>query len=43
MTKEKLVEILKKILKTDADLNFLLQIKQAELEFLIACVRDRIQ
>ena len=43
MTKDKLIEILKKLLKTDADLSFLLQLKQAELELLIACVRDRVQ
>jgi len=43
MTKDKLIEILKKLLKTDAELGFLSQLKQAELELLIACVRDRVQ
>jgi len=43
MTKEKLIEILRGLLKTDVDLNFLLQLKKAELETLVACIRDRIE
>lgn len=43
MTKEKLIEILRGLLKTDADLNFLLQLKKDELETLVACVRDRVE
>ena len=43
MTKEKLIEILRGLLKTDADLNFLLQLKKAELETLVACIRDRVE
>lgn len=42
MTKEKLVEKIKEILKTDNELNFLLTLKQNEIEILIACIRDRI-
>ncbi len=30
------------ILKTDHDLSFLLQLKQTEIETLIACIRDRV-
>ena len=43
MNKEKLIKILKGILKTDMDLNFLLQLEESELEVLIACVRDRVE
>jgi hypothetical protein len=43
MTKEKLIEILRGLLKTDADLSFLLQLKKAEIETLVACVRHRVE
>ncbi len=42
MTKEKLVEKIKELLKTDGDLNFLLILKNEELERLVACIRDRV-
>jgi len=42
MTKEKLVEKIKEILKTDNNLDFLLELKKEELERLIACTRDRV-
>ena len=42
MTKEKLIEKIKEILKTDSDLSFLLQLKQSDVETLIACIRDRV-
>ena len=42
MTKEKLVEKIKELLKTDIDLDFLLILKEEELERLVACIRDRI-
>lgn len=42
MTKDELIEIIKGILKTDIDLNFLLQLKEKELETLIECIRGRI-
>ncbi len=42
MTKEKLVEKIKELLKTDIDLNFLLILKKEELEKLVACIRDRV-
>ena len=42
MTKEKLVEKIRKLLKTDGDLNFLLILKKEELERLVACIRDRV-
>ncbi|MBU0736079.1 MAG: hypothetical protein KJ823_03325 [Proteobacteria bacterium] len=42
MTKEELVGKITEILKTDNDLSFLLQLKEKELETLIACIRDRV-
>jgi hypothetical protein len=42
MTKEKLVEKIRELLKTDGDLSFLLVLKKEELERLVACIRDRI-
>jgi len=42
MTKEKLVDKLKELLKTDMDLHFLLDLKKEEIETLVACIRDRI-
>jgi hypothetical protein len=42
MTKEKLIEIMQGILGTDVDLSFLLQLKERELETLIACIRERV-
>ena len=43
MNKEKLVEIIQGVLKTDVDLAFLLQLRKTELETLIACIRDRVE
>jgi hypothetical protein len=43
MTKEELVDLLRKILKTDASLDFLFKLEPEELETLIACIRDRIE
>ena len=37
MTKDKLVEKIKELLKTDNDLDFLLELKKEELERLVAC------
>lgn len=42
MEKQKLIEILQGILRTDVDLNFLIQLKVKEIETLVACVRERI-
>jgi hypothetical protein len=42
MKKEKLVEKISTILKTDVDLSYLSVLKQEELEKLIACIRYRI-
>jgi len=43
ITKEKLVEIIKGLLGTDADLNFLLKLDEDEFENLVACIRDRVE
>lgn len=43
MEKKKLIEILKKMLKTERSLDFLSQIKKEELETLIALIRDRVE
>ena len=43
MTKEKLIETIKRILDTDVDLDFLSKLNQTELETLIACIRDRVE
>ena len=42
MTKDKLVEKIKDLLKTDIDLDFLLILEEEELERLVACIRDRV-
>lgn len=42
MTKQKLIEILQKLLKTDTDLNFLVQLLDEDLETLVACVRSSL-
>lgn len=43
MTKEELIDLLGKILNTKADLDFLSDLGQRDLETLIACIRDRIE
>jgi len=43
MTKEKLIEIIKGLLETDADLNFLVKLDEDELETLVAFTRDRVK
>ncbi len=42
VTNEKLVEIIKGLLAADSDLDFLLRLEKAELETLVACIRDRV-
>ena len=42
MTREKLIEIIQGILETDVDLRFLLQLKEREIEMLVACIRERV-
>ncbi len=42
MTKDKLVAKINDLLKTDADLTFLLSLKKEEIERLVASIRDRL-
>ena len=42
MAKEKLIEIIIKLLNTDSDLSFLSQLQNADLETLIACIRGQV-
>ena len=43
MTKDKLIEIIQGLLKTEVDLSFLLQLNESDLETLVACIRDRVE
>lgn len=43
MTKEELIEILKLVLKTESDLEFLLKLDETELETLVAVIRYRVE
>jgi len=43
MGKTELLEIIKKLLKTDADLDFLLNLPESDLETLIVCIRERFE
>jgi hypothetical protein len=42
MTKEKLIETIQRLLKTDADLNFLLALDEEDIETLLACIRGEV-
>ncbi len=39
MTKDEIIKTIQRILKTDVDLRFLLQLKKVDLETLLACIR----
>ena len=43
MKKGALIEILKKMLRTKANLDFLLKLEHKELEMLLAIMRDRLE
>ncbi len=42
MNKQELIEILKKLLDTDTELDFLCRLEEDELQKLVACVRSRV-
>ncbi len=42
MGKIGLMEIIRKLLKTEADLEFLSQLSESELKTLIVCIRERV-
>jgi hypothetical protein len=41
MNNTELLEIIKKLLKTNVDLDFLLDVPENDLETLVVCIRDR--
>jgi hypothetical protein len=43
MTKEEMITVLQRVLKTDADLKFLMKLEINELEILVASIRDRVE
>jgi hypothetical protein len=42
LPKETLLQMIKKLLRSDLDLTFLLKLEQREIEQLIAAIRERI-
>jgi len=42
MSQEELIKLIKRILKKDANLDFLLKLNRSELEVLVALIRDRV-
>jgi len=42
MEKPELLKIINKLLNTEADLSFLLDLPEEYLETLVACIRDRV-
>jgi len=42
MTNEELVKKIEGLLNTDADLDFLMALKEKDLEKLVACIRGRV-
>jgi hypothetical protein len=42
MTQNELIKLMKRILATDIDLEFLAKLEPGELELLVACVRHRL-
>ena len=43
MTQKQLIGIVKKLLETDADLDFLSKLSKSELETLVSAVRSRVE
>ena len=43
MEKGGLIQLVRRILKSDTDLNFLLKLEARELETLVACIRVRLE
>jgi hypothetical protein len=41
MKKTELLEIIKKLLKTETDMDFLLNLPENDLETLVVCIRER--
>ena len=43
MTQEQLIVIIKRLLETDTELDFLFKLSKSELETLVAAVRNRVE
>ena len=43
MTKEQLIGIIKKLLETDSDMDFLSKLSKSELETLVSVVRNKVE
>lgn len=43
MTKEEMITVLQRVLKTDVDLEFLMKLDANELEILVASIRNRVE
>jgi len=43
MEKGRLVQLVRRILESDTDMNFLLKLEPRELETLVACIRGRLE
>ena len=43
MGKTELLEIIKKLLETETDLDFLLNLPESDLETQIVCIRERVE
>jgi len=43
MKKSELLKIIKKLLKSKADLDFLLSLQEEHLETLVGCIRHRVE
>jgi hypothetical protein len=41
MKQTELLEIIKKLLKTETDMDFLLNLPESDLETLVVCIRER--
>ena len=42
LTKDRLIKIIRELLRTNLDLGFLVKLEKNELETLVACIRVRI-
>ncbi len=43
LSKAELVELIKRILKTDYNMDFLLKLEMKELEVVVVCIRGRLE
>ena len=43
MSKEKLIQLLQRLLKTSENIDFLKELKKEDLEILVAIIRERVE